>query len=158
MAKHRPKKKKAPDPEPKDSESSETPPTESTSPEPTKPTKPTGPAMSDAEIERANSKLKKLFWFRVGLAVAAGISATFIFEPLWGEERRWASIAYMIILFIISVIVAKAMRMRLPSDKRKKIVTEGIGSYIFMYLFAWILSYTVVNLPSDGSGIASPFP
>ena len=86
----------------------------------------------------------------------AGTAATFIFEPYEGEERRWISIGFMIIIFIISVFIAKGMKLGLPRSDRKKIVTEALGSYIFLYLFMWILTYTLVNLPSD-SGISTPF-
>ena len=80
--------------------------------------------------------------------MAAGTAATFIFEPLEGEERRWASIGFMIVLFGVTIGIGKGMRMQLPSSDRKKLVTQGIGSYIFIYLFMWIVSYTLVNISS----------
>ena len=43
--------------------------------------------------------------------------------------------------------------MQLPSSDRKKIVTQGIGSYIFLYLFTWIVSYTLVHSGSVSTGI-----
>ena len=51
----------------------------------------------------------------------------------------------MIIIFAGTIVVAKGMKMQLPSSDRKKIVTQGIGSYIFLYLFIWIVTYTLVN-------------
>jgi hypothetical protein len=102
-------------------------------------------------------KLDKLFWIRIGLAVIAGVAATFIFEPITGEERRWASIGFMIILFIITIGIGKGMKMQLPSSDRKKLVTQGIGSYVFLYLFMWIVSYTLTNM-SEESFIPSPIP
>ena len=103
-----------------------------------------------------DSKLNKLFWLRVGLAVILGTAATFIFEDIEGEDRRWAAIGLMIIAFIGTIIVAKGMKMQLPSSDRKKIVTQGIGSYVFIYLFVWIVSYTLVHVGSMSSGIPSP--
>ena len=61
----------------------------------------------------------------------------------------------MIILFFGSIIVAKGMKMQLPSSDRKKIVTQALGSYVFLYLFTWILSYTIVNAGSVSNGIPS---
>lgn len=119
---------------------------------------PTEPVAQPFEKSENSRKLNKLFWLRVGLAVMAGTSATFIFEEIEGEERRWASIAFMIIIFLATIFVAKAMRMQLPSTDRKKIVTQGIGSYIFIYLFMWIVSYTLANMGSVSSGIVSPLP
>ena len=91
------------------------------------------------------------------MAVLAGVAATFVFEPIVGEERRWASIGFMIVVFIGTVIFGKMMNIRLPPSDRKKLVTQGIGSYIFLYLFMWIVSYTLVNMPEAGV-IASPIP
>ena len=111
------------------------------------------PPISVAEKSEKDSKLNKLFWLRVGLAVIAGATATFIFEGIEGEDRRWASIAFMIIVFIGTIIVAKGMKMQLPSSDRKKIVTQGIGSYVFLYLFTWIVTYTLLHSGSVSSGI-----
>jgi len=104
-----------------------------------------------------DKKLDKLFWLRIGFAVIAGTLATFLFENIQGEERRWASIAFMIIVFIITIFIAKSMKMQLPSSDRKKIVMQGIGSYIFLYLFVWILTYTIVHANTVSTGIPSPF-
>ena len=144
MAKHRPKKKKTPDtPDLPDSDNKDPPSSE--------------PLISDHEKQHNESQLSKLFWLRIALAVIAGISATFIFEPIEGEERRWASIGFMIFIFIITIGIAKGMNMKLPKSDRKKIVTQAIGSYIFLYLFMWILSYTVVNVTGSETGLITPF-
>ena len=111
------------------------------------------PPINDIEKNEKDKKLARLFWMRIALAVIAGIATTFIFEDIEGEERRWASIAFMIIIFFGSIIVAKGMKMQLPSSDRKKIVTQGIGSYVFLYLFTWIVSYTLVHLPNGTAGI-----
>ncbi len=96
----------------------------------------------------------KLFWLRVGFAIIGGIAATFLFEGIEdSEEHRWTSISFMIILFIVTCFIAKAMKINFPKADRKKIVTTGIGSYIFMYLFAWIMTFTLLNLPQDNMSI-----
>ncbi len=113
------------------------------------------PQVNEAERSEKDRKLNKLFWMRVALAIIAGTAATFIFEDIEGEDRRWSSIGFMIIVFFSTIIIAKSMKMQLPSSDRKKIVTQGIGSYIFMYLFTWILTYTLVNVGSISNGIPS---
>jgi len=117
------------------------------------PETPVDPSIGVAEKSDKDKKLNKLFWLRVGLAILAGTTATFIFEDIEGEDRRWASIAFMIIVFGATIIVAKGMKMQLPSSDRKKIVTQGIGSYVFLYLFSWIVTYTLANAGSVSSGI-----
>jgi hypothetical protein len=149
------KKKSEPTPDPEDSkkesikeENNEIPETESSSSE-SEPTSQTGKSEKD-------KKLDKLFYLRVGFAVIAGTLATFLFEDIQGEERRWASIVFMIIIFIVTIFIAKSMNMQLPSSDKKKIVTQGIGSYIFLYLFVWILTYTIVHAGTISTGIPSP--
>ncbi len=113
------------------------------------------PVINEAERNEKDRKLNKLFWMRVALAIIAGAAATFIFEDIEGEERRWSSIGFMVILFFGTIMVAKGMKMQLPRSDRKKLVTQGIGSYIFMYLFTWILTYTLVNAGSISNEIPS---
>jgi hypothetical protein len=156
LAKHK-KKTSEPTPEPEDSkiESIEDKPekTPETEPELTPSIPPTEPPVDIAANTEKDRKLNKLFWLRVSLAIIAGTAATFIFEDIEGEERRWASIGFMIIIFAGTIVIAKGMKMQLPSSDRKKIVTQGIGSYIFLYLFIWIVSYTLVHAGSTSSGI-----
>ncbi|TAK16320.1 MAG: hypothetical protein EPO37_08660 [Nitrosarchaeum sp.] len=156
MAKFK-KKKSEPTPDPKDSkkesikeENNEIPDTESNNSESPEPIE------TQAGKSEKDKKLDRLFWLRVGFAVIAGTLATFIFEDIQGEERRWASIVFMIIIFIVTIFIAKSMKMQLPSSDRKKIVTQGIGSYIFLYLFVWILTYTIVHAGTVSTGIPSP--
>ena len=156
MAKFK-KKKSEPTPDPKDSkkesikeENNEIPDTESNNSESPEPIE------TQAGKSEKDKKLDKLFWLRVAFAVIAGTLATFIFEDIQGEERRWASIVFMIIIFIVTIFIAKSMKMQLPSSDRKKIVTQGIGSYIFLSLFVWILTYTIVHAGTVSTGIPSP--
>ena len=111
----------------------------------------TEPVDNQDDITRRKKLLDKLFWIRIGLAAIAGVVATFLFESVEGEERRWASIGFMIAVFIASTVIGKGMKIGLPPSDRKKIVTTGIGSYVFIYLFMWILSYTLIH--HSGTGI-----
>ena len=109
-----------------------------------------------AEDKSATKKLTdRLFWMRVAFAVIGGIIATFAFEDIEDvEEKRWTSIGCMIMLFIATAIIAKSWKIRMPN--RKKYVTTGIGSFVFLYLFVWIVSHTIANLGTNSSVI--PFP
>ena len=157
MAKHK-KKKSPPTPDPEDSKKKTEPePTDDQTPPTEKDIPPTEP-VSDYEKSRTKYMTNILFWLRIALAVMGGIAATFIFDSLEGEDRRWASIAFMIIIFIVSIIIAKGMKMQLPRSDRKKLVTTGIGSFVFLYLFSWIVSYTLANVTGNESGVAIPFP
>jgi len=110
-----------------------------------------------AEDKSATKKLTdRLFWMRVVFSVIGGIVATFVFEDIEDvEEKRWTSIGFMIMLFIATAIIAKSWRIRIPN--RKKYITTGIGSFVFLYLFTWIVTYTFVYTSTSSSSII-PFP
>ena len=152
MAKHK-KKKSEPTPDSKEDlepKKDDIPPTEKVDDPPIEPPK------IEVETRAYKRKLDKLYWIRICFAVIGGIAATFLFEPIEGEERRWVSIGFMIALFIVTIGIGKGMKMNLPSSHRKKIITQAIGSFIFIYLFTWIAAYTIANLVGNQGTFLSP--
>ena len=120
---------------------------------------PSVPVENQDEKSEKDKKLNRLFWLRVGFAVIAGTAATFIFDDIANmEEKRWTSIGFMIIVFMVTIVIAKGMKIQLPSSDRKKIVTQAIGSYIFIYLFVWVLTNTLVHGSNVATVIPSPLP
>jgi len=175
LARFKKKKWGSEKPKPKDIENKETTPTESdippteSEPEPEEIVKVDAGEKIEEESQKKESKPEesaedksatkkltdRLFWMRIVFSVIGGIIATFVFEDIEDvEEKRWTSIGFMIMLFIATAIIAKTWRIRIPN--RKKYITTGIGSFIFLYLFTWIVSYTIVNLETSSSII--PFP
>ena len=175
MARFKKRKWGSEKPKPKDIENKETTPTESDTPPTESESEPEETVEVDvgekieegsqkkeskpeesAEDKSATKKLTdRLFWMRVVFSVIGGIVATFVFEDIEDvEEKRWTSIGFMIMLFIATAIIAKSWRIRIPN--RKKYITTGIGSFVFLYLFTWIVSHTIVNLETSSSII--PFP
>ena len=130
-----------------ESENTETPPVEI--PEIAK-TPDKAPEISAPDPATYKKKLDQLYWLRIIFAAASGIIATFAFDSIDGEERRWASIIFMIAVYLVTFVIAKSMKMQLPASDKKKIITQAIGSFVFIYLFMWIVSYTLVNIPSAG--------
>ena len=168
MARFKKRKWGSEKPKPNDNEKKEEPDSTETNVEPTESEaqpEPTEPS-SDAEVQKesnetfedksATKKLTdRLFWMRVVLAVIGGVIATFAFEDIADvEEKRWTSIGFMIMLFIATAIIAKTWRIRIQN--KKKYVTTGIVSFVFLYLFTWIVSHTIVNL--ETVSIIIPFP
>ena len=112
------------------------------------------PDPTEDPIDKSATKklTDRLFWLRIAVAIAGGVIATFAFEDIADvEEKRWTSIVFMIMLFIATAIIAKSWRIKIAN--RKKYVTTGIGSFVFMYLFIWIFSYTLVNAGTSQSMI-----
>jgi len=111
---------------------------------------PPTPVISEEQKNITKKRTNTLFWMRFGFAIIGGAIATFLFEEIDGnEERRWTSIIFMIVLFIITCFIAKGMKINFPKADRKKLVTTGMGSFVFLYLFAWIMTYTLLNLPRE---------
>jgi len=111
---------------------------------------PPTPVISEEQQNITKKRTNMLFWLRFGFAIIGGAIATFLFEQIDGnEERRWSSIIFMIVLFIITCFIAKGMKINFPKADRKKLVTTGMGSFVFLYLFAWVMTYTLLNLPRD---------
>jgi len=134
----------------------DSPPTERRDSPPTKRVDTSTPPVSSQEEILTKKRTNVLFWMRIAFALIGGAIATFAFEGIEdSEEKRWTSIIFMIGLFVATCVIAKGMKINFSRADRKKLVTTGIGSYIFLYLFAWILSYTLLNLPQ--SNIPTPF-
>ena len=139
----------------------EVPPTETSesTPEPTEEVPPVEkseekPDPTEDPVDKSATKklTDRLFWLRIALANIGGVIATFAFEDIADvEEKRWTSIGFMIMLFIATAIIAKGWKIRIAN--KKKYVTTGIGSFVFMYLFSWIVSYTLVNSGTSQSMI-----
>ena len=126
----------------------------------TQPTKPdeegfgkitsTGPIVSDEQQNITKKHTNTLFWMRFALALGGGAAAEFLFDGIAdSEEKRWSSIIFMIVLFVVTCFIAKGMKIKFSKSDRKKLVTTGIGSYVFLYLFALIMTHTMLNLPKE---------
>ena len=113
-----------------ESENTETPPVEI--PEIAK-TPDKAPEISAPDPATYKKKLDQLYWLRIIFAAASGIIATFAFDSIDGEERRWASIIFMIAVYLVTFVIAKSMKMQLPASDKKKIITQAIGSF-FLYV------------------------
>jgi len=108
------------------------------------------PVISEEQQNITKKRTNMLFWLRFAFALIGGAIATFLVEEIDGDEaRRWSASIFMIVLFIITCFIAKGMKINFPKADRKKLVTTGMGSFIFLYLFAWIMTYTLLNLPRN---------
>ena len=79
---------------------------------------------------------------RAFLGVICGVILGFILNP----SNYSASIPIIIVLglffYIISYVIAKRIGLRLKTDDRKKITTNGIFPFIFLLLMFMIVAYT----------------
>lgn len=103
------------------------------------------PSTGQTEESRIKGGLDKLFWLRVGMGVLAGSLSAIIGNNQAESSRVVLGFGTMIVLFVISYVIAKSMRIPiLPTDK-KKLITTGYGSYFLMFIFCWILVNTLIH-------------
>ena len=110
-----------------------------------KDTSPEVPAPNQTEGVKRKNPLNKLFWLRVGMGILAGALSAELGYSIEETSRPFLGFGIMIILFIISYGIAKAMRIQLPASDKKKLIMTGIGSYFFMFIFSWILVNTLIH-------------
>ncbi|HUI23797.1 MAG TPA: hypothetical protein VLY82_05330 [Nitrososphaerales archaeon] len=81
----------------------------------------------------------KLYWSRIGLAAVAGVLA----EVLVGID--WTSgVSIGILFYLVSYYVARFTWYKgLGRESQGKIYTTGIGSFLMIFLFTWILFFTL---------------
>ena len=106
---------------------------------------PNDPVAEKTEGQQTKDPLDKLFWIRVGFGVLAGVIAAQIGNSIDVSSRPFLGLAVMVVLFMITHGIAKAMRIPLLPTEKKKLVMTGIGSYFFMFIFTWILANTIMH-------------
>jgi hypothetical protein len=81
----------------------------------------------------------KLYWSRLGLAALAG----FLAEVIVGTDYA-SGISLGILFYLISYYGARFTWYKgLPREGQGKIYTTGIGGYLLVFLFTWILFFTL---------------
>ena len=103
------------------------------------------PGTNQTEESKVKGGLDKLFWLRVGMGVLAGSLAAFIGNNQDESSRIALGFGIMIILFVVSYVIAKSMRIPIAASDKKKLITTGYGSYFLMFIFCWILVNTLIH-------------
>lgn len=107
------------------------------------------PSSAPTDESRVKSGLGKLFWLRVGMGVISGALSAVIGsnQALFSEESSRIGLGFgiMILLFVVSYVIAKSMRIPIAATDKKKLVTTGYGSYFLMFIFCWILVNTLIH-------------
>ncbi len=92
-----------------------------------------------------------LAWARVGLGALAGAVAAFTgftsVNPPAVNVNAYYGFYIAVFVYMASYYLEKyGLGLNLPPKQRTKILTQGIGSYIMMFMFFWILLNTVLYL------------
>ena len=87
----------------------------------------------------------KVFWFRVLMGIAAGvITASLGFS---GPEAPFRGITILMFMYVVSYYLAKfVVAPQMPKEQSRKWATAGIGSFIIIFFWTWILITTLNTL------------
>ncbi|HYB45525.1 MAG TPA: hypothetical protein VEC92_03275 [Nitrososphaerales archaeon] len=84
----------------------------------------------------------KLYWLRIVCGVAAGFFSEYIWK-LPGADWTFG-ITVCVGIYLLSYYAARYIWYRkLEPTKLSKIYTTGIGSYVMLFIFTWILLATL---------------
>jgi hypothetical protein len=108
------------------------------------------PATPEPPVDRAflRHQLQLLAWIRVGLGALSGFIAGYLpFEANYGKlpfsTNAYADVYFAVFMYIASYYLAKyGLQIHMPYKDRNKLITQGIGGFIMMFLFVWILYST----------------
>ena len=79
---------------------------------------------------------------RAFVGVICGVILGFILNPSNYSASIPIIIVFGLFFYIISYVIAKRIGLRLKTEDRKKITTNGIFPFIFLLLMFMIVAYT----------------
>ncbi len=85
------------------------------------------------------SVLDRIFWFRAGLATLVGAGADYLFGTDWTSGVLFAAVVFLGSAYIVRWVWGK----RIKPEQTNKIYTTAVWTYIMIFLFVWILCFTV---------------
>lgn len=87
----------------------------------------------------------KLYWLRIGFGAVGGAFAYYV-SLLDLQNALMDGITVAIGFFLVSYYLARyAMYRKLGREYFTKFYTTGIGGYIMIFLFTWILLFTMLS-------------
>ncbi|HLQ21070.1 MAG TPA: hypothetical protein VK127_02055 [Nitrososphaerales archaeon] len=88
------------------------------------------------------SALNKLYWTRISLGVIAAFAAEGVFRILGGDYTDGLLVG--ILVYLASYYLARYTWFRnVEREKVSKVYSTGIGGYVMLFLFVWILLFTL---------------
>jgi hypothetical protein len=85
----------------------------------------------------------KVYWMRIGLGILFGVAAEYILGAN-SSEIVYYGLSLGILGYLVSYYLARLVWFRkLDRSNTSKVYTTGIGAYVGMYLFTWVLLFTI---------------
>ena len=88
------------------------------------------------------SAFNKLYWTRISLGVFAAFAAEGVFRILGGDYTDGLLVG--VLVYLASYYLARYTWFRnVEPAKVSKVYSTGIGGYVMLFLFVWILLFTL---------------
>lgn len=81
----------------------------------------------------------RIFWLRAAIGVLTGCLSQILFDSDYLSGILLVMLVYFMSFYLIRALWGKKMK---PEDQRK-LYTSGLGSYVLLFLFFWILLFTL---------------
>ncbi len=81
----------------------------------------------------------KLFWLRAGLGAVTGVLAQFIFGGDYYNGVVLGLLVYLLSYYLARFVWGK----NVTKQEMAKLYTSGIGTFVMLYLFFWLLLFTL---------------
>ena len=101
----------------------------------------------------------KIYWFRVLMGIVGGALTAFLigsadvrplgtsFESVNSSEIAFRGITILMFMYVVTYYLAKfVIAPQLPKEQSRKWATAGIGSFIAIFWWTWILLTTLRTL------------
>ncbi len=85
------------------------------------------------------TKTDKIFWLRVGFGALAGVAS----ELLFGTDYVSGVLLAMITYFASYYLVRWVWGSQFKVEEATKMYTAGLGSFVLLFLFLYILLFTL---------------
>jgi hypothetical protein len=83
--------------------------------------------------------LDKIFWIRVTLGVVVGASSQLLFSSDYSSGVLLATVVFLGSYYLVRYLWGKQFK----KEEQVKLYTTGLGSYVMLLIFFWILLFTL---------------
>ncbi|MDV3277348.1 MAG: hypothetical protein LYZ69_02635 [Nitrososphaerales archaeon] len=108
--------------------------------------KPTGKTQAKQPAQ-AQPSFGKLYWLRNGTGVLAGLVAYVFFSqtPVRFDSTSNGVLVGIVVYLLTYYLARYVWYRKIDSQFFSKLYTTGIGGYIMLFLFTWILLFTFLS-------------
>ncbi|MDA4122287.1 MAG: hypothetical protein OK456_03800 [Thaumarchaeota archaeon] len=81
----------------------------------------------------------RIYWLRAGLGLVTGLAVDFLFGKDYTSGLLFGAVVFMASYYLVKARWGSKVT---PAEV-KKLYYTSIGSYVMIFLFVWILAFTV---------------